>query len=112
MKNYVQPGNTVTFTASGTVTSGQPVTMGSLFGVAITDATSGQPFEAALVGVFDLPKAIGAVTVGAKLYWDASEGEVTTDADSGANALIGAAIAAAASDATTARVRLNGAVAA
>lgn len=110
MKNFHQPGDTVTFTASVTVTSGQPVAMGSLFGIAVTDATSGQTFEAALVGVFDLPKATGAVTAGAKIYWDASEGEVTTDADSGANPLIGAAVAAAASDAATVKVRLNGAV--
>lgn len=108
MKNYVQPGNTVTFTASGAVASGQPVTMGSLFGVAVTAAANGQSFEATLVGIFDLPKATGAVTAGQLIYWDASEAEASTSADSGANKLIGAAIKEAGSAAATVRVRLNG----
>lgn len=108
MRNLIQPGATVSFIASGTVTSGQPVTMGSLFGVAVTDATNGQSFEATLAGVFDLPKAAGEVTAGAKVYFDASAGEVTTDDDEGANVLIGAAIEGAGSAAATVKVRLNG----
>lgn len=108
MKNFVQPGATVTFTAAAPVASGAGVLMGTLFGVAATDADTGAPFEAAVVGVYSLPKAAVAITAGAAVYWDATAGNATTDAAAGANPLIGAATEAAASGAAVARVRLNG----
>lgn len=108
MRNFVQEGRYITFTAAGPVASGQGVLMGALFGVATTDASNGQTFEIATFGVYTLPKAAGAITVGQLLYWDAAAGEVTTSSDSGANKLIGAAIKAAGSSATSVPVRLNG----
>lgn len=108
MRNFVKYGQTIGWIASGAVTSGQGVQMGALFGVAITAAANGQAFEAALTGVFELPKATGAVAAGQLIYWDTSEAEASTSADSGANKLIGAAIEAAASDAAAVKVRLNG----
>ncbi|MBL4557289.1 MAG: DUF2190 family protein [Rhodobacteraceae bacterium] len=70
MKNYVQPGATLTLTAPYALTSGDGLLVGSIFGVAAGDAASGATVEAALTGVFDLTK-IGsqAWTVGAKVYW-------------------------------------------
>ena len=109
MKNYVQPGNTLTLTAPYAVTSGDGLLIGSIFGVAAGDAAIGEPVETALVGVFDLTK-IGsqAWTVGAKVYWDDTNKRCTTVATD--NTLIGVAVEAVAGGAgdTIGRVRLNG----
>ncbi|EEX12485.1 conserved hypothetical protein [Citreicella sp. SE45] len=109
MKNYVQPGGTLTLTAPYAVTSGDGLLVGSIFGVAAGDAASGATVEAALTGVFDLTK-IGsqAWTVGAKVYWDDTNKRCTTVATD--NTLIGVAVEAVAGGAgdTIGRVRLNG----
>ena len=109
MKNYVQPGATLTLTAPYAVTSGDGLLVGSIFGVAAGDAASGATVEAALTGVFDLTK-IGsqAWTVGAKVYWDDTNKRCTTVATD--NTLIGVAVQAVAGGAgdTIGRVRLNG----
>ncbi|OHV26602.1 DUF2190 family protein [Rhizobium sp. RMa-01] len=111
MKNYVQRGDVVTATApAGGVSSGDGVLISSLFGVAATTVDAGSEVELATTGVFDLPKASGAVTFGAPLYWDAAAEKVTAVASTtaGDNTLIGVAIAAAGVNASTVRVRLNG----
>ncbi len=56
MKNYVQPGNTITLTAPYSVTSGDGLLVGSIFGVAAGDAADAETLEVALIGVFDLTK--------------------------------------------------------
>jgi predicted RecA/RadA family phage recombinase len=107
MKNYVQPGNVATVAAPYDVASGAGLKVGALFGVATVAALSGQALEAQLAGVFDLAKATGqAWSVGDKLYWDDTNKNCTTTASG--NTLIGVALAAAVSGATTGRVRLNG----
>ncbi len=108
MKNFIHPGNTLTFTASASVTSGQGVMQGSLFGVAATAADTGEDFEAQVVGVFELPKTGGAIAKGAKAYWSAGDGAVTGTASG--NTLIGAAVTPAEAGADVVRVRLNGSV--
>lgn len=108
MKNFVQAGDTLTFTAADAVVSGQGVLQGALFGVAVTSASAGQDFEARVVGVFELPKAAGALTKGQKVYWSTANANVTGTATG--NTLIGAVIEAAADAASLAKVRLNGAV--
>lgn len=106
MRNFVQTGDTLTFTSPDPVASGQGVIMNALFGVAASAADAGDPFEAAVVGVFELPKTAGAIDAGAKVYWKADTANVTTTASG--NKLIGAATEAAADAATKVRVRLNG----
>ena len=107
MRNYVQRGETVTLAAPAALASGEPFAVGAIFGVATGAAESGASVEAALVGVFDLPKTTGqAWTVGARLYWDATAKKLTTTSTS--NLFVGAALAAAVSGATTGRVLLNG----
>lgn len=109
MKNFVQPGKTVTITApSGGVISGGGVLVGSLFGVAASTAAAGASVEIVIEGVFDLAKAAGAVGQGDPIYWDAANSLATTAANAGANKLIGVATEAAQSADATARVRLNG----
>ena len=105
--NKVQDGDFITVTAPATITSGQLVVIGSLFGVAVADAASGAAVALEMEGVFELAKVTGAVAVGDAVYWDDSEGKVTvsrvTDAD---DILVGTAVATATSGAATAYVRL------
>ena len=114
MKNFVQPGDQITVAApSGGVNSGDGVLIGKLFGIASYSAVAGADVEIRTEGVFDMT-AEGAVsgqafTVGAAVYWDNTNKRVT--ATSAGNTRIGAAVAAKATSATVARVRLDGYVA-
>lgn len=110
MKNFVQPGKRMTIAAAPYArTSGQALLMGSLFGVATMDVDNGASVTIDCEGVFDLTKTNAqAWTEGVALYWDDGAKEVTTDDDSGANPLIGAAAAVAANPSATGRVRLLG----
>ena len=106
MKNYIQPGNNITLNAPADVLSGTGVLIDSLFGVANGDAAAGTPVVLSTVGVFDLPKLTADdITVGATVYWDADESELTLEATG--NTKIGVAIAAK-SGAGTVVTRLNG----
>lgn len=110
MKNYVQPGNTLTLTAPYAVTSGDGLLVGSIFGVSAGTAALGEAVEAALTGVYDLKKvASQAWAAGDKVYWDNTAKEATKTTTS--NTLIGVAVVAVAGGAvdTIGRVRLNGA---
>ncbi|MBF0339475.1 MAG: DUF2190 family protein [Magnetococcales bacterium] len=106
MKNFIQPGDIVTVVAPAAVSSGGCVLVGALFGVAVSDAASGDTMEMITEGVVDLPKAAVAIIQGAKLYWDNTAKNVTTTV--GTNTLIGCALLAAAVGDATSRVRLNG----
>ena len=107
MKNFIQDGNVVTLTAPYDVTSGGGLLVGSIFGVATNDATSGSNVEARLTGVHQLAKTSAqAWTQGALIYWDGTNKVCTTTSTD--NTLIGAAVAAAANPSATGTVRLNG----
>lgn len=110
MKNYVQPGNTITVTAPAQVGSGDGVLIGAIFGVAAGAAANGAPLELTLVGVFDLPKeGAQAWTPGDRVYWD-DPNKRTTKTVAG-HTLIGVAVDAVGGgpDELVGRVRLNGA---
>jgi len=97
MKNFVQPGNTLTFTngTGAALASGEGVLLGTtgLFGVcagAIAIAAIG---EASVNGVFNLPKATADTPAEfANAYWDNTAKEITTV--STANTLVGVFAAA------------------
>lgn len=106
MKNYFQPGRALTVVApEGGVSSGDVVIVGSIVGIATTDALAGADVEIETEGVFSLPKKTGDVfTVGALVYWDAIPGEATVTATG--NTVLGIAVQAAAGPAGTVRVKL------
>lgn len=107
MKNFVQPGDTLTIPAPIAVTSGEPVIAGGIVGIAAGSATAGAPVDVVTTGVFDLPKvAADAFALGAAVYWAASTKLSTVTASS--NAKLGVAVAAAAASTATVRVRLSG----
>ena len=107
MKNFVQRGDILTLVAPYDVAAGAGLLVGAIFGVATSPALSGATVEAAVCGVFELPKTSAqAWTVGAKVYWDDAAKLCTTVNTS--NTLIGVAVAAAANPSATGLVRLNG----
>lgn len=107
MKNYIQEGDRIALAAPYAVSSGGGALIGAVFGVAVTDLANAEVGTFVLDGVFTLPKATGAATLGAKAYWDNTNKNIT--ATVGSNTLVGVFVAAYASGDTTANVRLNGA---
>lgn len=110
MKNYVQPGGTLTLISPYAVSSGGGALVGSVFGVAANDYASGDEGEFQVEGVFDLVRETGAGTgwpQGTLIYWDDTNKRITKTSTS--NKLIGVAVSAAADGDATGRVRLNGA---
>lgn len=107
MKNFIENGDTMNVVApAGGYTSGDPVVVGDTVGIAVKDAAEGETVALALTGVFQLPKkAAQAISQGVKVYWDATNKEVTTTAT--ANTLMGRAHAAELAAATTINVRLT-----
>jgi predicted RecA/RadA family phage recombinase len=104
--NFIQPGDVAEFTAGGTVTAGTPLLVGSLVVVPLVSTTTGLKYNAALKGVFTLPKATGAAwTEGQVLYFDSAAGNFATAASATARRA-GVAMAAAASGDTSGVVRL------
>ena len=106
MKNFIQPGGTVTLTVPSDVSSGDGLLVGSLFGVASGDALSGADVEAVTEGVFDLAKTSAqAWSQGDKVYWDDTNKECTVVA--AGNVLIGVAMVDAANPTDTGRVLIG-----
>lgn len=107
MRNFVQPGNTVTVAAPYALASGAGALVGTLFGVASGAADNGAEVELVTEGVFELPKlSAQAWTVGAVIYWDNTNKWCTTVV--GSNVAIGKALAVAANPSATGIVRLSG----
>lgn len=110
MRNYLQPGDSLTYTApSGGVVSGQPYLIGGLLVIATLTAAQTLPFTGKATGVFEVEKpGSQAWTEGAKIYWDNSARKFTTTAAS--NTLVGTAYEAVGAGAgeTTGVVRLDG----
>ena len=88
MKNYIQPGDTLTIPAPAAVLSGEPVVAGDIRGIASGDAASGAPVDVKCSGVFTLPKvAANGFVLGGKVYWSATT-KLETSTASG-NTLLG-----------------------
>lgn len=112
MKNYVQPGDTLTVTAPYDLNPGDGCQVGVLFGVSNGKYLSGDTtVELETEGVYDLTALSTDVASGSTLvpaYWDNTNKRVTI---SGAgNLKIGSIIKAKANGDTTARVRLDEAI--
>ena len=106
MQNKIQGTHLMSYAPSSTpVKGGDLVKLGdSFYGVAVKDLAVNETGIVDTDGVFELPKATGAVTQGAPLYIG-SDGKVTATATD--KAYCGRAFAAAGSSDTTAKVLLN-----
>lgn len=106
---YWQRGETIDYTATDELANGDVVDLATRIGVAGDDIAAGETGTVHVVGVFEIPKATGAVTVGQALYWDKTNKNITTAAGSSqANTPAGWAVAAAQSADATVLVKLLG----
>lgn len=109
MKNFIQPGAVITVTAPYSVTSGQGVKVGTLFGIAANSAAQGTPVEIKREGVFDIAAVTADTPVqGTKVYWDDTARKITTTATN--NTLVGAVTADKSGSVSTASVLLDGVI--
>lgn len=102
---YVQKGNAIDYRPASAVAAGDVIVQGNLVGIARLDIPAETLGALSVVGVYEIAKATGAVTVGAALYWDATAKNVTTTSTN--NTYIGKAVAAAEAADATAFVLLN-----
>lgn len=107
---FIHDGASIDYTPVANVAAGAVVVQGELVGVTKMSIAAGALGALAVEGVFDFPKATGASTAiaaGANVYWDATNGVATTDADSGANKPLGKTVRAAVDADATVRVRMS-----
>lgn len=102
---YVQKGESIDHRPSAAVAAGDVVVLNSLVGVARLDIEADTLGSLAVTGVFETPKAAGAIAAGAAVYWDAANHKATTVA--AGNPYLGKAIGAAAAADETVRFLLN-----
>lgn len=106
MKNFVQEGDKILFTAGATTASGAGVKVGVRFGVATADIANGVVGVVAMEGVYTIPKlGTDVVAQGALLYWDDTNKRLTTTASTHITA--GYAFAAAGNGVTTVDIAIN-----
>lgn len=78
--NYWQKGETLDYTPDAAIQAGDVVSLNTRIGVAGTDAGAGETCPLHMVGVFELPKAKEAVTLGAALFYSMADSVVTATA--------------------------------
>lgn len=103
---YWQKGEVLDYTATDKVANGEVVSLGTRIGVAGEDIAAGETGHLHVVGVFEMAKATGAITMGAAVYYDTAEKNITATASG--NVPAGYAAAPAASADTTVLVKLLG----
>jgi len=81
--NYISQGKVIKAEVAANVSSGGGVVVGDLFGVATADIAASATGVILISGIVTLPKkSTDSFSAGGKIYWDATEGYVTTTADS------------------------------
>lgn len=111
MKNLIQDGDILTLTPGAAVASGIGYLFGiGLFGVATTDVVISTPGEFITAGVVEIGKTSAlAISVGDRLYWDATNKVVNKTAT--AQQCVGIAVADAANPSATVKMKLGAYVA-
>ena len=104
---YWQRGESIDFKNDGTVAikHGDVIPVGNRIGIAGCDILPGAMGSLHVTGVFIMPKATGAVTLGDELYWDTGSANITATA--GSNVPAGWAVAAAAAGDATIYVKIG-----
>lgn len=112
MKNYIHRGDYIEVTAPYALTSGQGCQVGTMFGVATTDAANGAPVVLCMRGVVELNKLnTDVIGQGVSCYWDNTNRRVTVSPTApGNNLYIGKAVTAVGNPSTSVRVAYDGIV--
>lgn len=104
-KNYVQDGNTVRFTATAAMKSGDVAMIENLAVVAESDVDQSGVGVGLTTGVFTVKaKAADDIKQGAIVYWSAADGATTT---AGSNKRLGVAWRASGASVDTVDVKIN-----
>ncbi len=93
---FYQTGDVIDYTAAEALSFGDVVDLSTRIGVAGAAIARDAAGPVQVTGVYRIPKATGAVTVGQALYWAKSAKNLTTTADS--NTPAGWAVAPAGSE--------------
>jgi len=105
--NYIKPGEHLTWTATTDTASGAGIALGNTLGVSLVQLTPGERGEAAVEGVWELPKVPAAVIPAwSTPVWDVSAGAFTASAGAKGD-LLGAALAVAPAPAGSATVQVR-----
>jgi predicted RecA/RadA family phage recombinase len=80
MKNYKSEGKTLRYTAGADISAGDPVQVGGLAGVAMSDIANGDTDELAMKGVFSFAKDGNAYSQGDLVEWSNGGAQVVPDA--------------------------------
>ncbi|AMJ40981.1 DUF2190 family protein [Anaerotignum propionicum] len=104
---YVQEGNSLDYRNVGSekIEAGDIISLTTRVGVAGTDMEVGSLGSVAVTGVFSMPKATGAIALGALVYFNTTQGKITT---TNTDVPAGFAIATATSSDATVLVKLLG----
>lgn len=106
MKNFIQPGNSIDFTAGADLVSGQGLLIGSLFGVVTGAVANGEKGALLIEGVVELPKNTAtAFAVGAPVEWDDTAKELVAAAAGDID--VGYAVEAKLAADTTLKIKLS-----
>lgn len=111
MNNYIQAGDVLTLAPGAAVAAGVGYLFGTgLFGVAVADVASGADGAFRTEGVIEIAKTSAlAISVGDRLYWDATNKVVNKTAT--AQQCVGIAVAAASNPSATVKMKLGAYVA-
>lgn len=102
---FIHDGDRIDHTPTVDLAAGEVVVLEDLIGVTKRPVPANTPGALAVTGVFEFPKATGAIAAGKTVYWKASPGEVTPTASG--NKLLGKSVRSAGNDDPTVRVRLG-----
>lgn len=111
---YWQKGETLDYTPDEAVANGAVVSLGTRIGIAGSDIPANEQGQIHVVGVFELAKDTSvAITMGAAVYYSATNDNITTVASTGSSPVVnnipaGYAAADASNTATTVLVKLLG----
>ena len=104
-KNYLQDGNTVRFTATAAVKSGDVVMLENLAAISVSDVAQNETGVGLTTGVFTVKaKAEDDIKQGAIVYWSATDGATIT---AGINKRLGIAWHASGASMGTVDVKIN-----
>ena len=81
LARYVQKGDAIDYRPTEAVAAGDVVIIADLIGIARLDIEAGTLGSLAVVGVFDVVKADGAIPSGSTVYWDAERRRRPRSAD-------------------------------
>lgn len=105
MASLKQDGDKWDYTPGSAVAVGAVVVLNDTIGIAERPIAANTLGAVSVEGVYEMPKASGAIGQGAVVYWDSTNSNITTT--SSGNKRAGKAAAAAASADTVALVAIN-----